>query len=288
LLRRSLIPMNPDSRQPRPEEFRAYLDESEASANGIYAVGGFVGRTETWELMEPKWMDCLPPGLLFHATDCFSGNRQFEGRGIPERVALLGRLTDLIVAHEIFLVGYGIDARTYQQLAPKPKNNDFLQNKYAAAFGGAVDLVCHAMGNLPGPLDWNILENGDDWESCAFFIEAHKDYSESAKRTIGSMRTCRELWFRNRIGRDSYGTKAEDNAIPLLQTADLGAFLAAKWISKTPDGKIPWTKYYEKLNENKRIRGMVVADEYSVRTLFRTHEELKREAAEGRNYWDGI
>lgn len=219
--------------QPRAESFRAYLDESEDSATGLYAVGGFVGKAETWELLQPKWLECLPSGVsVFHTTDCFSGNEQFEGVDILERVGLLDKLTDVILAHEVFLIGYGIDARTYKKLAPKARSNDFLQNKYAAPFGGAVGLACEAMGNPPGPQDWHILEHGDQWESCAFFIEAHKDYSESARRTIASMRSCTDLWFRNRIGQDTYAVKSGADAIPLLQTADFGAFLAAKYISK--------------------------------------------------------
>lgn len=275
--------------QPGAESFRAYLDESEDSAAGLYAVGGFVGKAEVWELLRSRWLECLPSGVsAFHATDCFSGNEQFEGVDIPERIELLDRLTGVIVSHEVFLIGYGIDARTYKKLAPKARSNDFLENKYAAPFGGAVGLACEAMGNLPGPQDWRILEHGEEWESCAFFIEAHKDYSESARRTIASMRSCGDIWFRNRIGQDTYAAKSGPGAIPLLQTADLGAFLAAKYISKAPEGKIPWTKYFEKLKNNGRVRGMTLADEYSLNALFRTHEELKKEAAEGKNYWDGI
>src|SRR5208337_2464172 len=97
-----------------PESFSAYLDESEETSIGVYAVGGFVGKAEVWERLTAKWLDCLPAGITcFHATDCFTGNKQFEGVDIPQRVRILDKLTDVVLAHEVRLVGYGLDANTY-------------------------------------------------------------------------------------------------------------------------------------------------------------------------------
>ena len=224
----------------------------------------------------------------FHATDCFTGNKEFEGMDIPERVALLDKLTDIIGSHAVQLVGYGLDAKTYQAVAPKKKQNAFLENKYAAPFGGAVELSCKAMGNVPGPVEiWEVLDKGETWGQCDFFIESN-EYSASAKRTIESMRQSKELWFRHRIGNDLYGTKSGATGIPLLQVADFGAFLTTKYISKSPDGKIPWRGYYQKLVDAARVYGLVQADEYSVKRLYETHLEIMKEQAEGRNYWDDI
>lgn len=41
-----------------------------------------------------------------------------------------------------------------------------------------------------------------------------------------------------RIGKDTYGTKSGQDGIPTLQAADLGAFLAAKHIANSPEGKL--------------------------------------------------
>lgn len=91
----------------KPELFRAYLDESEDSSSGLYVVGGFVGRTDIWRELEPQWNACLPAGILFfHATDCITGNNEFDSMAIADRAALLDRLTDLIVANEIWLISY--------------------------------------------------------------------------------------------------------------------------------------------------------------------------------------
>jgi hypothetical protein len=275
-----------DSQQ---ESFRAYLDESEDSTTGTYVVGGFVGKAEVWSKLEPEWLACLPNGITsFHTTECFAGEGQFEGLDIPVRISLLDRLTDVILAHEVWLIGYGIDVFTYTSFASKSKENAFLRNKYAAPFGGAVQLACECMGNSPGPEDiWKVIDEGERWERCAFFIESN-EYSPSANRTITEMRNARDLWFRQRIGTETYGTKSGATGIPLLQVADLGAFLAAKQIAKSREGKISWKPYYERLTKGQRCYRMVLADKHSLKVLHETHEELKTEAAEGRHYWDDL
>ena len=96
------------------------------------------------------------------------------------------------------------------------------------------------------------------------------------------MRRAKDLWFRH-SGKDAYGTKTGATAIPLLQVADLGAFLTAKYISKSPDGKIPWRGYHKKLVDAKRAYGMVHADEYSVKRLYETHLQIMTEQAEVRD-----
>jgi hypothetical protein len=132
--------------------FRAYLDESEESA--IFVVGGFVGKAAVWDDFEPKWLAALPPYVeYFHATDCFGGHGQWKGIPIAERVELLDRLTDAILADHIFMLGHAIDAKAYKKMAPAPKVNEFLGNKYVACFGGAIELACSSMDHSPIPRD---------------------------------------------------------------------------------------------------------------------------------------
>jgi len=271
------------------ELFQSYLDESENASGVLYVVGGFVGRAAVWGKLEPEWLKCIPPHVTaFHTTDCFTGNNEFEGIDIPDRIAILDKLMNVIAAHEVRLVGYGIDAKTYRSLAPNKKQNEFLVNKYAAPFGGAVELACKAMGNVPGPDEvWKVQEEGETWGKCEFFIESN-EYSASAQRTIESMRNAKDLWFRSRIGKDSYGEKSGLKGVPLLQVADLGAFLAAKHISKAAEGKISWKFYYEKLRSAKRVSAMALADEYSLKRLHEMLVEVQKEEAEGRSPWNGI
>lgn len=74
----------------------------------------------------------------------------------------------------------------------------------------------------------------------------------------------------------------------MLQVADLGAFLAAKRVAKAPDGRIPWTKYYEKLERGKRIFKIIHADEWRIKLMKGLGEILRREREEGKDYWDEV
>ena len=258
--------------------FRAYLDESEESP--IFAVGGFVGKGETWNNFEPQWLNALPAYVeYFHATDCFGGREQWKGILIPERVALLDKLTDLILANHIFMLGHAIDAKSYKQFAPAPKVNEFLGNKYVACFGGAIELACHSMDNSPVPRDIG--------EQCAFLIERN-EYSPTAAQTFVAIKNDPILWYRNRIGTDTYGDKTGDAKIPLLQVADLGAFMTAKYFSDAPDGPIPWRPYYEKLKTGRRVFHIVHTPESNLKIFKGLHETLKREAETGASYWDEV
>jgi hypothetical protein len=271
------------------EMFRAYLDESEERSAGLYVIGGFVARATEWPSIEKEWLSCIPAGIsCFHATDCVTGNNEFEQLDIPERVKLLDRLTGILESHDVSMIGYGIDRRSYEGVAPKKKENEFLGNTYAAPLSGAMDLACQAMGNLPTPTSvFKILRDGETWERCAFFLERN-EFSSSAAKLFVSMRVCQDLWFRDRIGTDQYGTKAGADAIPLLQVADLGAYLVTKHRANAPEGRISWKPYYERLQRAQRILPSVVADEHSVKTLHRLHEELKQEAAFGKHYQGDI
>ena len=215
--------------------YRAYLDESDVQP--IFAVGGFVGKAAVWDSLEPKWLASLPNGIpYFHATDCFGGHYLFEGMDIPQRVELLDKLTDLILDHEIFLVAGTILIPTYKELAPKRLANEFGGNQYSSAFEFAIELACHSMDNSPFPRDLG--------EQCAFAMERNQ-YTPSAQRKFLDLQKDEALWWRNRIGTDTYGTKTGSGAIPLLQVADLGAFLAAKAVAKAPQAKIQWLPIFK-------------------------------------------
>jgi hypothetical protein len=270
-----------------PELFRTYLDESEETTSGIYAVGGFVGKAADWEALEPEWVKALPPSVsCFHATDCFTGNKEFEEMDIPERVALLDHLTDLLVSRNLYLLAYGIDAAKYQQFAPKRLKNDFLGNKYAAPFGGIVEQACIVLGNSPGPEGvWKVLEEGENWEQSAFYIESN-EYSASAARTISDIRKDPNLWWRHRIGREFYGQKVGTEGIPLLQVADLGAYLGTKQLAKVPESKISWKRYFEKFQTAKRVGPILWVDERSLKLLYKTLEDVKNDEPKGTTPWD--
>jgi hypothetical protein len=254
--------------------FRTYIDESADHETFTYAVGGFVGKASVWDELQPKWLEALPTGIsYFHATDCFRGDGEFSEMGIPERERLLDGLTDLIATHEIKLVAGTVDVHTYEQFAPKRKENDFGGNKYTAALEFAIKLSCESMDNSPFPTEIP--------EQCAFVMERN-EYSPSAVRKIMQLKTNPHLWWRNRIGTDTYGTKVGPGAIPLLQVADLGAFLAAKVVAKAPQGRIPWLPYLDKLKMAGRVFGFEKCDKTSLQLMFAVYGSLEKKI------WDEI
>jgi len=166
----------------------------------------------------------------FHATDCFGRRGQFANIGMPDRIALLDRLTDFVLDRNIRLVAGVMDVPAYEAISPKLLENEFLGNKYAGTFGAPVEYACQLM-NKPGePMPHEI----DDL--CAFFIEEN-EYTPSAFRMLDNIRNDEILWWRKRIGSMTPGTKSGPRAIPLLQVGDLGAFLAAKKWLKLPTEK---------------------------------------------------
>jgi len=75
--------------------------------------------------------------------------------------------------------------------------------------------------------------------------------------------------------------------MPLLQLGDLGAFLAAKKVANAKDGRIPWSTYYDKLLQARRIFRIVHISEKDINTpssAAREHQERegRREELLGR------
>jgi hypothetical protein len=266
--------------------FRLYLDESEDRQGEIFAVGGFAGKDDQWNRLEPRWLAALPEGIgYFHATDCFVGKHPFapdNGFDIPRRMALLDNLTDLICEMDVKLICHGIDVPTYKVFAPKRKVNEFLGNKYVAPFEAAIETCCRDYMQPPGVHE--PVETGD---FCALFFEDN-DFANTAIEDLKRMRRDELLWWRDRIGDGKVGTKEGPTAIPLLQVADLGAFLGGKVIGKAQSGTIPWMPYYEKLNSAGRVIRPSKIDKHSLQLLYGLKGEMERQRANGTSYWDDI
>jgi hypothetical protein len=262
--------------------YRAYIDESNERADEVFAVGGFAGHEDEWKVIEPLWIDSLPASIdYFHATDCFGGRAQFKGMGIPDRVALLDTLTDLIVARKLYLAAGVIDVPPYKKISPKHLENEFWGNKYTAAFGVPVEYTCQLQNDpgIPFPEPGGKL--------CHFFVEEN-EYTPSAHRILTNMKNDPALWWRERIGSITAGKKRGPTAMTMLQLGDLGAFLAAKKVANAKNGRIPWSVYYEKLLHARRIFRVVHVDEKSISTLHKLHEDIKKEQMQGKHYYDDI
>lgn len=242
--------------------FRSYIDDSTEDAKRIFTVGGFAANDEDWERLEPKWLELLgdlaTKGIsYFHTTDCFAGANEFEGIYRPEREAILDRVLALVLENNLRLIGYGVDEDAYKQFAPRKLRNEFGVNRYVAAFEGAVLSACESSNP-------NVIYPEDARTICDFYIE-NGDYKLTAAEAIQRLKNDEKIWFRHLIGSDTYGDKKGEHAIPLLQVGDFGAFLANKHLIKAKDGRIPWTKYYNKLSELKRIWPICKWDEKSLR-----------------------
>jgi len=90
------------------------------------------------------------------------------------------------------------------------------------------------------------------------------------------------LWWRKRIGDLTLGHKKGPKALPLLQLGDFGAFLAAKRAANAGDGRIPWSIYYNRLLEARRIFRIEYLSAKDITTLHQ--EEIKEEKAAGPSF----
>ena len=252
--------------------FRAYVDESTDNAEKFFVVGGFVGNVDVWAGLEDKWLAALPSFVkYFHATDCFSGNEQFQGMEHKDREKLVNDLVELIVTRNLYLIAYGIPILGYKKFAKRPKINEFLGNRYLAPFSGSVELACQYARSPSDP-----FPTVDTDRICIFFIE-DTEYSDGVKRLLREMKTDHHLWWRNSIGPETFGSKdgAKSDAIPLLQIADLGAFLAAKKLGNSPEGRVPWKQFYERIEKVNHILGVHRITEEELDKFYAIHLEEK-------------
>src|SRR5215469_798711 len=148
--------------------FRCYFDDSADDATKLFGVGGFVGPDAVWDELQSQWLKALPAGIeFFHATDCFSGNNQFEpkrGFSVERRITLLDLLVGIVCRSDIKLICRVIDVPKYVRFAPKRIENDFLGNQYVACVDANIQTVCRDYMSPPGQP--SPVETGD---VCAIF-----------------------------------------------------------------------------------------------------------------------
>lgn len=79
----------------------AYLDESGThAASPVIMIGGAIARLETWEALEPDWIERLrnQGAEYFHASQCEAGDGIFAG--IPDRKALFAGCAEVIAKNQ--------------------------------------------------------------------------------------------------------------------------------------------------------------------------------------------
>jgi len=62
---------------------------------------------------------------------------------------------------------------------------------------------------------------------------------------------------------------------------DLGAYLAATHRSKSPEGRISWKTYYDKLKNGSRVCPTILADSRSLELLNKMLQGEKKRLADG-------
>jgi hypothetical protein len=252
--------------------FRAYIDESANTEDTFFIVGGFVAHHTVWESLEPKWLEALPSYLqYFHTTDCFSGKNQFDGIDILDRMKLLDRLTDIVAAHDVGLIVCRLPTKAYKAVAPK-RRNEFWVNRYVALFPDVVRIACqYAIGPVSPPTLPSRTEH-----ICHFWWEEN-EYTASAANFLNTARRDPMLWWKIALGTHTYGTKQDGpGKINLLQVADFGAFFGGKKAMESPQGKISWLPYYEKLEKAGRILQTVIVTEDELKKFYGDHLSGKK------------
>ncbi|HEY4839275.1 MAG TPA: hypothetical protein VIH72_11750 [Candidatus Acidoferrales bacterium] len=103
-----------------------YFDDSSDDKRENYvAFGGLIGAASQWDAQLIGWGNASY-GLKepFRSTDCETGHGQFEGIEIPERVARMANMVDVIHATELRGFASIVPVGLYRELFPKSKPSD--------------------------------------------------------------------------------------------------------------------------------------------------------------------
>jgi len=98
-----------------------YLDESGShEASRVFALGGYVGRTEEWERFSVGWNTVLKQEGVdcFHMKEFVARRGAFKGWGEASRITLVHRLARVIRSRNIWGVHYAILLDDYREVAP--------------------------------------------------------------------------------------------------------------------------------------------------------------------------
>ena len=108
--------------------FNAYVDDTDGEEHPLTAFGGFIGKLESWEAIDKSWSEANAKNSIaaFHAKN--------NGPLIPEDL-------EIVLQHELFMLGALLDSKTYRQYAPKRLSNDFGRNNCAACASSMFKLI---------------------------------------------------------------------------------------------------------------------------------------------------
>jgi len=178
---------------------KAFFDDTANTGQSFYGFGGFLAEEQVWTDLRETWLKRNE----FHNVSKFHASA--DPRLVPE-------YAELVLQNEIYLIGYTIDRESYRGYAVRRHRDLFGVNEWASVAEGCMDLL----------LDW--LESSPD-KKCALVFAKKKDFRGS----ITDM--WRAIQKRRPNGKQLVScTVTEDQEeFPLLQVADLGAYLTCKY-----------------------------------------------------------
>jgi len=202
---------------------QAYMDESCDKEQTLFAIGGFLGRSDAWIPLLYEWISRLDPKNLpnpiraFHMTDCENGWGEFRddlGWDGDSRRTLIIDLLDIICKYQVGMFGLGIPLRDYKSLDAINGVN-LGRNEYHFMFQAILaDLAIELEeGKLP------------DHETIAFFFDRNSPHEVWANAVHKASQNDTRFAWRRRIGSLTFGNKEQ---LRLLQVADIGAYETMK------------------------------------------------------------
>jgi hypothetical protein len=250
---------------------RAYFDESEDSDAVVHSIGGFIGFAEQWDKLQFEWTARVKPTGIraFHLTDCESGWGEFRDWPKEERKRLTIDLIDIILKHEVFMIGAVILLGPYNDLpALTGKGNKLGGDKWLAGFQAVIQDAASQASEVRGD------------ESVEFFFDRKIGYVSKAQAIIDEFRDDARLGdWRKKIGTITFGSKEFDapDSIPLLQVADIAAVETRKAVGNPlTHPHLPERKSMMRFKEENRITRIYKYDQKTLQILY----DLKKEEIE--------
>jgi hypothetical protein len=249
---------------------RFYGDESEDRDEKVLAIGGFIGLADAWNELQEKWIARVKPTgvTAYHMIDCECGWGEFsESKGWtkPDRDKLTIDLINLIIQHDVFMLGFAVLVDDYKQIAPVNDEGDhFGRDKWHLAFQGIVQEAANRVGDGVPPeetiafvFDWKQKQGAAEW------LFEHTQNEVRLKS------------WRHRLGTLAFGHKEFEvrESEPLLQVADIAAVETRKALgSPIARPELPERKSLTKLKQAGKVWSM----KYLNRPILEVMYEMKR------------
>jgi hypothetical protein len=218
----------------------AYGDDgSDEKHERVTAVSIIAGYEDWWQELEDQWtVRC--GGIPFHATDCESDQKAYEGIPHEQNKAMYRDLTGILASSRLGGIGIGIDLVAQMKIFPNA-----LPLAYHRAFIECLEKVT------------NVAENLREVCKVAYDISKENEYNAGqlyAWMREGDERFCR--WLNPEISFVSWRDSAR------VQAADLLAFEAWKALDHTVGSIKRKRRSWELLRATKQFETYAYSDDW--------------------------